>query len=169
MQSSNAISILYERGKGSFFLVLTLVALAVAPFCPPVLAQRQPGTVGMGLQVGQPSGLALKLYRETPVAYDGILTTDADDYVSLRLHRVWEHPLPSSPLYIYVGPGLFLRQERAPSALRTDLGLSAEAGLNFYAERFEVFLHVTPTLRFLPDPAAQWGQSVGLRYYLHRP
>ncbi len=169
MHSSDALPTLCERGSCPSLLFLVLLPLALASYGPIAQAQRQPGTVGMGLQVGQPSGVALKLYREAPVAYDGILTTDGDDYVSLRLHRVWEHPLPDSPLHLYVGPGLFLRGERTPSSVRTHLGLSTETGLNFYADRFEVFLHVTPTLRFLPHPNARWGQSVGLRYYLHQP
>lgn len=168
MRSSKALSVPCE-GEGAFLLVTLLTVLALAPSCPSAHAQRQPGTVGMGLQVGQPSGMALKLYRPSPVAYDGVLTTDADDYVSIRLHRVWEHSLPESPLHLYVGPGIFLREERTPTSFQTHVGLSAEVGLNFYAERFEVFLHVTPTLRFLPHTAARWGQSVGLRYHLYRP
>lgn len=170
MHFSDALSTLSEKGRclSLLFLVL-LLPLAVASYGAVAHAQRQPGTVGVGLQVGQPSGVTLKLYRKAPVAYDGTLTTDGDDYVSLRLHRIWEHPLPDSPLHLYVGPGLFLREERTSSSLRTHLGLSTETGLNFYADRFEVFLHVTPTLRFLPRTSAEWGQSVGLRYYLHQP
>lgn len=170
MRFDNALAAVYEkRGVRISFLFLALGALVLTSSLPLALAQRQPGTVGIGLQVGQPSGMALKIYREDPVAYDGILTTDGDDYISFRLHRIWEHPLPDSPMYIYVGPGLFLREERHPTSYRTALGLSAEAGLNFYAERFEVFLHVSPTLRLIPHSDAQWGQSVGLRYYLLRP
>lgn len=147
----------------TFLLAFSLAAPGEA------YAQRQPGAVGAGLQVGQPSGVTLKVYRPGSGAYDGVFTTDAEDYASVVLHRLWEHPLPDSPLHLYVGPGILLGAERLGGPVSARLGLSTEAGLNFYAERFEVFLHVTPHLRVLPTQRAQLGGSVGLRYYLRQP
>ena len=121
----------------------------------------------MGAQIGRPGGLALKLYRPGTTVYDAIISTDGDDYATGSFHRLWERPLPDSPLHYYVGPGLVFGPEGLPQSPQLRLGLSAEAGLNFYAERFEVFLHVTPTLRFLPDTRLGLDGNVGLRYYLH--
>ncbi|MFB6229956.1 MAG: RNA polymerase subunit sigma-54 [Salinibacter sp.] len=120
----------------------------------------------MGFQVGRPGGAVVKVYRPGPLAYDGILTTDADEFVAIRIHRLWESPLPDSPLHLYLGPGALLGAEQLDRSPRVRFGLSAEAGLNFYAERFEVFLHVTPTLRFFPNTEASLDGNVGLRYYV---
>jgi hypothetical protein len=147
-------------------LALLIVLITVGGVASPSVAQRQPGALGTGFQVGQPGGLALKWYRAAPITYDGILSTDGDDYIVARVHRLWERPIPDSPLHLYVGPGLLAGPSQLRQSPRLRLGLSGEAGLNFYAERFEVFLHVTPTLRFLPN--TQWilDGNVGLRYYL---
>lgn len=123
----------------------------------------------MGLQAGRPGGAAVKVYRPGVIAYDAVIITDTDDFITGYLHRLWERPLPDSPLHFYVGPGLLVGAEGLPQTPRLRLGLSAEAGLNFYAERFEIFLHVTPTLRFFPNSRAYLDGSVGLRYYLRFP
>lgn len=132
-------------------------------------AQRQSGAAGMGGQVGHPGGLALKLYRPGPIAYDAVISTDGDDFVVGHAHRLWERPLPDSPLHLYVGPGVGLGLDHLAQSPHLRLGLSAEAGLNFYAEQFEVFLHVTPALRFLPDARMNLDGNVGLRYYFRFP
>lgn len=133
------------------------------------VAQRQSGAVGVGGQVGYPGGLALKLYRPDPIVYDGVLSTDGEDFVVGHFHRLREQPLPDSPLHLYVGPGVVLGLDHLAQSPHLRLGVSAEAGLNFYAERFEVFLHVTPALRFLPDARVALDGNVGLRYYLRFP
>jgi len=120
----------------------------------------------MGVQIGRPGGLAIKWYRPDSIAYDGVLSTDADDFVLGHFHRLWERALPTSPLHFYAGPGALIGAERLSRSPRLRLGLSTEVGLNFYAERFEVFLHVTPTLRFLPNRHVRVDGNVGLRYYL---
>jgi len=151
------------------FLFAALVVLTILLAPAPTSAQRQPGSAGMGAQIGQPGGLAVKWYRPDPIAYDGVLSTDGDDFVLGHFHRLWERPLPNSPLHLYAGPGALIGAERLSQSPRLRLGLSTEVGLNFYAERFEVFLHVTPTLRFLPSRHIRVDGNVGLRYYLRFP
>jgi hypothetical protein len=145
-----------------------VLALLIATASPAV-AQRQTGALGAGFQVGRPGGLALKWYRSSPVAYDGIVSTDGNDFVVGHVHRLWERPLPDSPLHLFAGPGVVVGPSRLAQSPRLRLGLSGEVGLNFYAERFEVFLHVTPVLRFLPSTQASIDANAGLRYYLRSP
>ena len=146
-----------------------VLALLIAAATGPALAQRQPGARGAGFQVGRPGGLALKWYRSSPAVYDGILTTDGDDFVVGHVHRLWERPIPDSPLHLFAGPGVMIGPSRLARTPRLRLGLSGEVGLNFYAERFEVFLHVTPVLRFLPNTDVAIDGNAGLRYYLRFP
>jgi len=149
-------------------LILLLLTVGMGSLHPAV-AQREPGALGAGFQVGRPGGLALKWYRPAPISYDGVISTDGDDFLVGHVHRLWERPLPDSPLHLYVGPGLLVGPSQLRRSPRLRLGLSGEAGLNFYAERFEVFLHVTPTLRFLPNTRLAVDGNVGLRYYLRAP
>ena len=127
---------------------------------------RSAGTLGVGLQVGQPGGLGLKWYRPSPIAYTAVLTTDGDDYLHLIVNRLWESPLHNSPLGVYVGPGLLIGATGLQQDGAFALGINGTAGLNFYVEPFEVFLQVTPRFHFLPNRRDDLGSSVGLRLYL---
>jgi hypothetical protein len=133
---------------------------------PAAHAQRQIGAFGAGGQAGLPGGATLKLYRDDIVAYDLLLNTDLDDRFVVFVHRVWERPIPDSPLWIYAGPGIVAGAEDLTDTPDAVLGASALGGLNFYADRFEVFLQLMPRLQVRPDLAPRIGGSVGLRYYL---
>jgi hypothetical protein len=150
-------------------VVLLALALSFGPV-PRANAQRTPGTFNLGPQVGQPAGLTVKVYRAPGTAYSGLFTTDGADSANLHLHRLRERPLPDSLVYLYYGPGLFLGGKALDQDLPVaNLGVSAQAGLNFYAERFEVFVHLTPSFRLLPEVRLGLGGSVGLRYVLWHP
>jgi hypothetical protein len=124
------------------------------------------GTVGAGVQVGEPGGVTLKWYRRVPVTYTATLTTDGEDYVLLLANRLWEARLRNSPLRAYIGPGVTLGGTTLDRRGTLAAGLNGTAGLNFYVEPFEVFLQVTPRVRFLPHRVDDVGGSVGLRLYL---
>lgn len=129
-------------------------------------AQRQVGAFGAGAQAGLPGGASLKLYRSNFVVYGILLNTDLDDRILVYTHRLWERPIPDSPLWIYVGPGLVTGGERLQTDPEVVSGASTLAGLNFYTGRFEVFLEVMPRLRVTPEVTPRLGGSVGLRYYI---
>lgn len=146
--------------------LLLFVCMVAGSFLHPARAQRTPGDVTLGLQVGAPGGIAAKVYRTETLAYDGIFTTDGRDFATLRVHRLWERPLPDSLVYLYAGPGLLVETRDLQSSPAPHAGLSAELGLNLYVERFEVFLHITPSVRLVPNQWGSFGGSVGLRYRL---
>ncbi len=144
---------------------LLLASIAFGLLAPPALAQRSPGSANVGVQIGQPAGITGKLYRAGHTAYSGLLTTDGDDFINVYVHRLHERPLPDSLVHFYAGPGLLIGAEALDEPTpRSEFGVSAQVGLNFYRERFEVFLHMTPILHFLPEMAPSVGGSVGLRY-----
>ena len=150
----------------SVFFLLVGIGIGALPTVPTV-AQRTTGTVNVGLQVGQPAGVTGKVYRGPRSAYSGLLTTDGDDFVNLYVHRLHERPLPDSLVHLYGGPGLLVGAHRLDEHVPTPgLGPSVQLGLNFYAERFEVFVQATPVLRVLPSVTPEIGGSVGLRYRL---
>lgn len=147
-------------------MIVAILGLAVALLPSDAAGQRQVGAFGIGARVGLPGGAAVKFYRPDDVAYDVAVTTDFHERGLLYVHRVWERPIPDSPLWYFVGPGLVGGVQtpvRTPEAVA---GASVTAGLNFYAERFEVFLQATPRVRVLPSVDPRIGGSVGLRYYL---
>lgn len=162
---------LHPRNGGALLRIGRLLAVGalLGLLASAAHAQRDLGSWTLGPQVGRPGGLAAKHYRSAPVAYDATLTVDGDDFVRLSAHRLWERPLPDSLVYVYYGPGLLGVARRLDTDPTLSAGVAGKLGLNFYAERFEVFLHVAPALHFAPRPAPRLGAGVGLRYDLQQP
>lgn len=155
-----------DSGAVPVVTAVFMLALLLLTAAPNASAQRQVGAFGAGGQAGLPGGATVKLYRDDSVAYDILFNTDLDDRFVLFAHRLWEEPIPQSPLWIYAGPGLVVGAENLSAEPVSVLGVSGLAGLNFYAERFEVFLQVMPRLQVHPSVRPRLGGSVGLRYYL---
>ena len=166
MPLNNGVASWIFRGGLNWMGLLLLGLSIVFADVFPGHAQRARGTVTLGPQVGQPGGISGKLYRSSQTAYEALVTTDGDETITLYLHRLHERALPDSLLYLYLGPGLLTGVRQLGGSPTPLFGISGQVGLNFYAERFEVFLHLTPGLRFLPNPRRTMGASVGLRYTL---
>lgn len=157
-------------GRGTTLVLLCTVSILLSTGnsqaqSPPEPA-RSRGTLTIGLQAGDPGGITAKLYRADAEAVDAVFTTDGDDFATLHIHHLWETPLSDSTVYIFGGSGLLVEGRELQSNATPQAGLSGEVGLNLFIERFEVFLHLTPTFRFVPDQRAGVGGSVGLRFRL---
>lgn len=149
-------------------LTIAFLAIAVLLVTTPASAQSPAGDVGLGGQIGDPSGVTLKLYQRPGFAYDFLAAWDLDDFFFLNGHALYERPIPDSPLRYYLGPGVVIgfREQRSD---RDDdeivIGMSGQFGLNFFVEQFEVFLQLTPRLQVIPETDGEIGGGVGLRYY----
>ncbi len=139
-------------------LVLALAGTAVA--------QGPAGSVGVGGQLGEPSGLTVKLYQQPGFAYEILAAWDLGDFFFVNGHALYERAIPDTPLRYYLGPGV-LAGVREGHAEDGDfvVGISGEFGVNYFVERYEVFLHLTPRLGVIPDTQGDVGGGVGLRYY----
>ncbi len=136
---------------------------------------RPPDRFGLGVQVGDPSGISLKLYQanagrrgllRTPDAYTFLIAWDLDRFFYVNAHALRERPIEDSPLNYYIGPGVIGGvRESAGNDADFVVGVSGDFGLNFFADRFEVFLGLSPWFRIIPDPDLNIGGGVGLRYY----
>jgi hypothetical protein len=152
-------------GLAGVMLVLSIAL--VAPL--PTHAQREPGSLTVGVQAGRTSGLTVKLYRRPDTAYEALLTFDGDDFVQLGLFRLRERPVPDSLVHAFYGPGVLVGERELTTGPTPEVAVGAKVGINFYAERFEVFVHITPATRVYPDLAPVIGGGFGLRYDLYQP
>ncbi len=149
----------------SFLLFLLTGAFAALP----AQAQEPGTTIGLGGQIGDPSGVSFKFYEQPDRSYDFLLALDLnDDFFFLNAHRLAERPLGTeAPLRYYYGPGVILGLDGDDEDDDNDvvLGVSVTLGANLFIERFEVFLNLTPRLRVLPATDGALGGGGGLRYY----
>ncbi len=141
----------------------------------PVLERHPPpGRVGVGIQVGDPTGVSLKIYRRSATrkgilgtvdAYTMLAAWNLDSFFYLDAHALKENALEDSPLNYYIGPGIIIGVREWRGENQSVAGVSVEGGLNFFTERFEVYLGLTPWFRIIPDPSLRLGGGVGLRFY----
>ena len=132
-------------------------------------------SVGIGGQVGDPSGLTVKIYRDgfraggpfrAARAFSFLAAWDLDDFFFLSAHGLYERPIPDSPLNYYIGPGAVVGIDNRPAGdADFVLGISGEFGLNFFTEHFEVFLELMPWIKVIPETDGSLGAGIGLRYY----
>jgi len=156
--------------RGAACLVGAMVVLGIALLEPvPTYAQREPGSLTVGAQAGRTSGLTVKLYRRPDTAYEALLTFDGDDFIQLGLFRLRERPVPDSLVHAFYGPGVFVGERGPTTGPTPEFAVGGKVGINFYAERFEVFVHVTPATRVYPNFAPVIGGGFGLRYDLYQP
>lgn len=134
-----------------------------------VRAQVPGRAVGLGGQIGDPSGITLKLYQRPGFAYDFLAAWDFDDFFFLNAHALYERPFLDAPRVgrrvprYFLGPGAVLGIEE-----RTDkivIGLSGNFGINLFIERFELFVQITPRINVIPNTDGDIGGGIGLRYY----
>ena len=112
---------------------------------PESQAQERRADIGFGGQIGDPTGLTLRLYDRSPFIYDFLAAWDFDDdFILLNAHGLWERRLRNSPLNFFYGPGVLLGLQERRGDNELLVGLSFNVGINYFVERFEVFIQVTP-------------------------
>jgi hypothetical protein len=151
---------------------LALLALAVGLLAAtPAQAQRTSGAVGIGGQVGSPSGLTLKVFNDGGLSYDFLAAWDLNDRFFLNVHGQYNNAITAENidgLGWFIGPGAFIGIVDRGSDVDDDvfLGISGRLGLNFvFAQRFELYGQITPRLNLIPNTDGDIGGGLGFRFY----
>lgn len=152
---------------------LLLTAILAGVLALPAEAQRTSGAVGLGGQIGEPSGLTLKVYNETAPSYDFLAAWSfTDDFFFLNAHAQWSQDLNAQNVNQgfewFFGPGAFIgvADQSGSQDDEAVLGVSGRIGLNFIInQQFELYGQVTPRISVIPDTEGDVGGGLGFRYY----
>ncbi len=143
-------------------LVLLLIGLAPA-------ATAQPrDLLGIGGQVGDPTGITVRLPSTQRYALDFLAAWDLDETFFFNAHAQYYESVPESPkIRYYYGPGAFIGiEDRGDTELL--LGVSGRFGVNVWLEPFEVYLQITPRFSIIEATRFNVGAGLGLRYFFRR-
>jgi len=124
--------------------------------------------LGIGGQIGEPSGLSVKFYHRTGASPTFLAAWDLDNFFYVNGHAVFEHPFSDEEdLHFFLGPGAFVGLHDHPRDRDDEvvLGISGTFGLNYVARRLEIYLQLVPRISVVPDTDGDIGGGVGLRYY----
>jgi hypothetical protein len=149
-----------------------IISFTLALFAPnKAWAQPSGGNFAIGIQLGQPSGLSMRFYQPGRMSPDILLAWDLNDFFFANLHGIWEKPI-SNDFNFFYGPGIFLgfREHHNRRLFDDDdelnLGISGTIGLNYYVDRFEIYLRLTPRLLVIDRTDGDVGGGLGFRFYL---
>jgi len=154
-----------------------MVAVLVGLLAAPGLAQDQ---LGLGLIVGEPTGLSVKYWLDEEHAVDGAAAWSFFDGDGFQLHAdyLW-HDLSlldsgkldgKLPLYYGVGARLKFRDDEGRHHDNdTVFGIRVPVGINylFKNEPFDLFAEIAPILDLTPDVEFNFDIAVGMRLYVH--
>lgn len=149
----------------ALLFTLVLVFLLAAPASAQT---RAAGSIGIGGQVGDPSGVTVKLNNPGTYSLDFLAAWDLDDFFFLNVHALYDRRMNvDQDVYFFYGPGAFVGlRDRGGNDDDVVLGISGSFGLGLFIDRFELFAQVTPRLSLVPSTDGDVGGGLGLRYYL---
>ncbi|MCB0527124.1 MAG: hypothetical protein H6575_18470 [Lewinellaceae bacterium] len=130
--------------------------------------------VGIGFQVGDPTGLNLHFRNSSGGMRPDILfawdISEGDrNFFFVNVHGLWFNRLSASaPFNFYYGPGGFVgvRKRKRENDSDTVVGFSGNFGLNYEFSRLDLFVQITPRLSIVPETAFDVGGGLGLRFFL---
>lgn len=124
------------------------------------------GKTGLGVMIGEPTGISLKSWTNQKNAWDlGLAwSLSGKDAVHIHADYLWHKWLDveDGNLAFYYGIG-----GRAVFANDAFIGLRIPFGLNYLAPEAPIgfFVEIAPIIDFLPDTDADTNGGIGVRYY----
>ena len=128
-------------------------------------SNKSNGSLGVGAQAGTPTGLTLKYYVQKDISTVFLGSWSLERFLLFSMHVTYEYPIPDSPLRFFIGPGIEIG--RIGDEESSDIRFSATLlpGINFFTQKFEVFLQGLPGLDLVPKRRFTIGGAVGIRYF----
>jgi hypothetical protein len=147
------------------------VLLAAAVFA--VLLPAACRGIGLGVVVGEPTGVSLKQWLSARNAVDAALAWSFTDESAFHVHADYlyhllsagEVRIPGWEFYLGIGGRLKLEEDDSRIGVRVPFGMD----YLFETTPFEFFLEVAPILDLAPATEVQLNGGFGIRYYFGRP
>lgn len=150
------------------FVMLALVvilgfAVAAASFGQPAGG----GRLGLGVVLGEPTGISGKLWLSGTSAVDAVVAWSFTDpamsvHADYLFHFLDLISVEKGRLPFYVGIGAAVGLSADP-----DVGVRIPAGVSYLFDTapLDVFLEVAPILLLFPETTFDFSGGIGIRYY----
>jgi hypothetical protein len=130
--------------------------------------------VGVGIILGEPTGLTLKFWRKQTVAFDAGAAWSfiGGKYFQIHgdilLHNFSLFRVETGRMSLYYGVGARLKfGQNSLNETETGVSMRVPIGLAYEFERtpVELFIEVVPMLDLIPSTELAMGGAIGFRYY----
>ncbi|MFH1783531.1 MAG: hypothetical protein ABH868_01330 [bacterium] len=153
--------------KKLFFI--TAVAILLLPAAALAVG---PGDIGLGLILGEPTGLSAKLWLDKDVAVDAAVAWSLESTTYFHLHTDYlfhdfdAFDVKKGELAFYYGPGARIKMHKHR---KTRVGLRATGGINYIVPKhpIDLFFEIAILVDVIPDTEADFNAGLGMRYYFH--
>jgi len=139
-----------------------LAALSVSVF-------SQSSGTGVGVILGEPTGLTAKMWTSRTTAIDAAAAWSLQGngyihfHVDALVHSFTMIDVDSGKLPLYMGLGARVLLAEDPAiGVRVPFGIA----YHLHSAPFEIFFEVAPILDLLPGTGFDMNSALGLRYYL---
>lgn len=124
--------------------------------------------VGLGLMIGEPTGISFKLWKRQTAAFDAgaawsfVENKNFQIHGDFLLHNFGLFQVETGRMALYYGLGARMKfADDLTISLRIPIGLSYE----FQRTPVELFLEVVPMVDLIPATQVQMAGALGFRYY----
>jgi hypothetical protein len=147
-----------------------LLLLIVLTLLLPATSARAQQGLGVGVFVGEPSGLSLKTWLSRATAFDAAAAWSFEDDGYFHVHgdflvhnyNVFRVGKGAMPLYYGVGGRIL---NRTNNTLNVGVRLPVGAEYLFSGGPFDVYVEVVPVLDLTPESTVDVNASMGARYF----
>jgi len=127
------------------------------------------GKYGLGIIVGEPTGISGKMKISSENAFDGAIGWSFNKYSALQLHADYLYNVvkigPDFPLYVGIGGRIKLSSGSDDSRLgaRLPIGVVYQPA----SKPFDLFIETVPMINLTPKTDFDWNAAAGARYYFN--
>lgn len=161
--------------SSAFAIILVTAALNTAT------AQNNDGNIGLGVMVGEPTGLSFKAWTSQTTAFDAGLAWSFSGRDAIHIHAdyLWHNyeifggDIDEGQLPVYYGLGgrlILINDDNDVGEDDDDavLGVRVPVGINYLFEDNPIglFLEVAPIINLVPDTDFDADAALGVRFYL---
>ena len=125
---------------------------------------------GLGIMVGEPTGISAKWWISHTSAFDAGLAWSFMNDGSLHMHGdyLWHNfDLVSPKIPFYIGIGGRIKFKNNKSLTEEKIGIRIPVGLDFFINEptADVFVEIVPLLDLTPKSVLTINGAVGFRYF----
>ena len=132
-------------------------------------ALAKPKTFGIGLIIGEPTGISLKYWLDRKYAIDGGLAWSLGGYFHVHADFLGHNRrllrdinIKEGSFVLHYGIGA-----RVKASSRTIVGIRIPLGINFIFRRlpFDIFFEIAPVVNLIPATTLDINGGIGFRFY----
>ncbi len=142
-----------------------LLIMAILLIMPSVTFASEAGSIGVGIILGDPTGISAKYWIDKTNAIDAAVGFDRFSVHADYLFHFWNvFPQTGGGEFgAYAGPGLVFKDKKHDNMVGVRFALGAVYELNQYPVEF--FAELVPVFELSPDTDLNLDGGIGIRYF----